>query len=103
MVFVGLFLALAGASYLGFGLFIVQPIGAVPKGATVLYWRFGTNMPFVASADGILFKNGQGVSLLGRGIVLAKVGEMIQGRKVVSLPYSRTLFLVSTGGRECDR
>lgn len=88
--------------YFCFGIFVVQPIGAVPEGVTVVYLRLGTNMSFISSADGILLKNDQGVSLLTRGIVLAKVGEFVADRKIVSLPYSRTLYLISTGGRELE-
>lgn len=91
------------AFYFGVGVFVVQPIGAVPDGATVLYWRLGTNMSFISSADGILLDNDQGVSLLGRGVVLGKVGELMEERKIVSLPYSRMLYLLSTGGREFEK
>ncbi len=72
----------------------------VPDGATIIYWRFGMNLPFVVSADGLLAESGAGVSLLGRGIVLAKLADPIIERKVVSLPYSEALYLWSTGGRK---
>ena len=98
-----LFAVFVLAFYLCVGVFVLQPIGAVPEGATVLYWRFGTNMSFISSADGMLLDNDQGVSLLGRGIVLGKVGELMEQRKIVSLPYSRSLYLLSTGGREFEK
>jgi len=89
--------------YVCIGIFVVQPIGAIPNGATALYFRLGTNMSFISSADGMLLENDQGVSLLGRGIILAKIGKLLEDRKIVSLPYSRTLYFISTGGHEFDR
>jgi hypothetical protein len=85
------------------GIFVVQPIGAIPDGGTIIYWRSGLNMPFIASADGLQQEFDGGVSLLGRGVILAGLTDMLRERKIVSLPYSRTLYLWSTGGREYDR
>jgi len=86
--------------YCSFGLFVVQPIGAVPDGVTVLYWRLGTNLPFISSADGLLDKDGGGVCLLGRGIMLGGIINKLSSshRIIVRLPYSSTLYLISTGG-----
>jgi hypothetical protein len=89
--------------YFSFGLFVIQPIGAIPDGATVLYFRLGLNVPFVSSADGILLDNDQDVSLLGRMVVLGKFGMEVKERKIMSLPYSQTMYLISTGGKEFDR
>jgi len=83
-----------------FGLFIIQPIGAIPKGATIVYFRAGLNIPFVASADGILEESGAGVSLLGRGLMIAKISELLEDRKIVTFNYSNTLYLWSTDGKE---
>lgn len=85
------------------GIFVVQPIGAIPDGGTIVYWRSGLNMPFIASADGLQQEYDGGVSLLGRGVILAGLTDMLRERKIVSLPYSKTLYLWSTGGREYDR
>ncbi len=86
------------------GVFVIQPIGALPKGGTFLYWRFDLeNMPFIASADGLLEKSGSGVSLLGRGVVLGTLADTITKRTFLTLPYSQTLYLISTGGKEYDR
>ena len=41
---------LATTSYLCLDIFVVQPIGAVPEGRTVVIWRLNT-MKFVDSAD----------------------------------------------------
>lgn len=96
-------LLLALGFYLCCGFLVVQPIGAVPEGATILYWRAGTNLPFIGSADGILLKATGSVSLLGRAVAFGAIAERIADRKILTLPYSRTLYLISTDGKEFDR
>ena len=86
--------------YFTTGFFVIQPIGGLPEGATVWYWRYDTGLPFISSADGLLVDKQGGVSLLGRGSVLAALVELITQLKIASLPYSKTLYLISTGGRE---
>jgi hypothetical protein len=86
--------------YFATGFFVIQPIGALPEGATVWYWRYNTGLPFISSADGFLVDNQRDVSLLNRGFVLAVLVEPITQLKIASLPYSKTLYLISTGGRE---
>jgi hypothetical protein len=85
------------------GIFVIQPIGAIPDGATIIYWRSGLNLPFLASADGILSESGAGVSLLGRGLMLGKLAEPIMNRKIIRLGYSETLYLWSTGGKKFEK
>jgi hypothetical protein len=88
------------ACYSALGVFVVQPIGALPDGATVLYFRLSTNMPFISSVDGLLRDRAGGVSLLGRGLALAKAAALLENRKIVSLPYIHALYLLTTGGTE---
>jgi len=97
------FFLTVGFVYSTMGLFVVQPIGAIPEGTTVLYWRYDTTLPFISSADGLLLEKGQGVSLLGRAVVLGAIGELMEERKIMNLPYSRTLYLISTGGKEFEK
>lgn len=89
--------------YVTTGLFVIQPIGAIPDGVTIWYWRAGTTLPFISSADGLLLETEGGVSLLGRGLALAAMSEVIIQRKILALPYSRSLYLVSTDGQEYVR
>jgi len=91
------------AFYFMVGIFVIQPIGAVPEGKTILFWRFDTNMPFISSADGLLLDNDENVSLLGRGVVLAAVAEAIEDKIIVRLPYMKFLYLLSTGGKEFEQ
>ena len=85
------------------GFFVIQPIGAIPRGTTIVYWRFGTKMPFITSADALADKTGSGVSLLGRGIVLGGLAKTLKGRELFRLPYSKTLYLISTRGIEYEK
>lgn len=85
------------------GIFVIQPIGAIPEGTTIVYLRMGMNLPFIASADGILEKSGSGVSLLGRGLILAKVAEPIKEKEIFRFGYSETLYLWSTGGKTYEK
>jgi len=82
------------------GFFVVQPIGALPEGATIWYWRLGTRFPFISSADGLLLKKTGSVSLMGRAGALAAFSGFLKEKKIAVLPYSRTLYLISTGGYE---
>jgi len=103
IILVCVFGALALFTRLFLGIFVIQPIGAIPDGATIVYWRSGLNMPFVASADGLLEESGAGVSLLGRGIFLAKLAEPIKEREIFRFGYSETFYLWSTGGKKYEK
>ena len=80
--------------------FVVQPIGAVPEGRTLIISRL-TNVNLVDSADGICERQMGGVSLLCRGAVIARVGNT--ATIYARFPYSETLYRISTGGRTYDR
>ena len=55
-------------------------------------------MPFISSVDGLLQESGQGVSLLGRGLMLGALAEPIKERELFRIGYSETLYLWSTSG-----
>jgi hypothetical protein len=97
------FLAIGLFIRLSLGIFVIQPIGAIPEGATIVYWRFDMNLPFIASADGLLEESGAGVSLLGRGMMLASVAEPITDREILRFGYSETLYLWSTDGKHYEK
>ena len=61
------------------------------------------NLPFISSADGLLLEKTGSVSLLGRAIAFGKIAEPIVERKIVKLPYSKQLYLISTGGKEFEK
>lgn len=91
------------AVYFTVGIYVTQPIGAIPDGATLVYVRAGTKLPFVSSADGLLASNDMGVSLMGRGIMMGMVGKVVKGRRLFVLPYIHGLYLISTGGVTYER
>ena len=86
-----------------FGIYVIQPIGAVPKGASVVYLRVGINLPFISSADGWLLDNNQSISLMTRALAMGKIVELIADKKIISLPYSKNLYLYSTDGAEFSK
>lgn len=81
------------------GLYTVQPIGALPEGATAVVWR-ASGEPFFNSADALCLERMGGVSLLCRGMAMAQAPT---DRIIVRLPYQRWVYLKSTGGQEFGR
>lgn len=81
-------------------IFVIQPIGALPEGRTVIITRL-TKLHFIDSADAFCERETGGVSLLCRGMVAARVAN--QSTIIARLPYSSTLYGISTGGKFYDR
>ena len=59
------------------GVFTVQPIGALPEGATIIYHSRGSEMPFFSSPDGMCLQMQGSVSLLCRGVALSAASDLI--------------------------
>lgn len=93
--------ATAVFAYLQITIFVVQPIGALPEGRTVILWRKSPALNFVDSADAVCDRLNHGVSLLCRGIAIA--GVVNNNPILLRLPYSRSLYLISTNGQEWQR
>lgn len=86
-------------------LFIIQPIGAVPEGRTVVMTRLyfkDKRANFIESADAICERELGQVSLLCRFGVMKGVAEN-GGPILMRLPYSEFLYKISTGGKTYDR
>jgi hypothetical protein len=81
-------------------LFVIQPIGAVPEGRTLVISRL-TSLRFIDSADAWCERRFAKVNLLCRGAVIARVAE--EANILLRLPYSETLYLWSTGGATYGR
>ncbi len=81
-------------------IFVIQPIGAVPEGRTVIITRLNT-MNFIDSADAWCERNIGSVNLLCRGAVMARVAN--QTTILMRLPYSSILYEISTNGKTYDR
>jgi hypothetical protein len=65
------------------GFYTVQPIGALPEGATLLVWR-ASGEPFFNSPDAVCLKIEGSVSLLCRGLA---IGQAPINRIILRLPY----------------
>src|SRR5262245_33265971 len=77
-----------------FTLLVIQPIGMLPDGITLVMWRTG-KLHFIESPDGICAREMQGVSLLCR---MAVVGGIVKEENILfRWPYSDILYLWSTG------
>ena len=94
-----LLVLLVGLIYFTMGVYSVQPIGAIPDGATVIVWRT-SNEPFFNSADATCLRTEVGVSLLCRGMALKYAPT---NRIVLRLPYQQWAYLLSTGGKSFER
>jgi hypothetical protein len=81
-------------------LFVVQPIGAVPEGRTLIISRL-TNARFIDSADAMCGRIQGSVNLLCRMAVMGRVLD--QASIFARLPYSETLYSMSTGGVRYDQ
>ncbi|GFM64081.1 hypothetical protein Q1J52_02360 [Pseudomonas lijiangensis] len=97
---VGVLVVLAVTIYTQITIFVVPPIGAVPEGRTVIIWRLNkTN--FIDSPDAMCDRIQGGVNLLCRGFTMTAV---VKNTEILArLPYSDSLYLLSTGGKRYDR
>jgi hypothetical protein len=85
--------------YVFCGFYSVQPIGALPEGATAVVWR-NSGEPFFNSPDALCLERLGGVSLLCRGLAMAQAPS---DRIIVRLPYQEWAYRMSTGGQAFDR
>lgn len=92
-------MAAAASAYAKLGLYSIQPIGAVPEGATAIVWR-DSDEPFFNSADGMCLRRTGSVSLMCR---MMAMGAAPKDRILLRLPYQRWAYLRSTDGKEFDR
>lgn len=80
--------------------FIIPPIGAIPEGKSVVIFRLNKTK-FIDSPDALCERIQGGVSLLCR---VAMLGGVVNKSKILMrLPYSETLYLISTNGKTYSR
>ncbi|XRD91040.1 hypothetical protein ISN72_20460 [Dyella nitratireducens] len=94
------FCALTIAAYTQLTIFVVPPIGAVPEGRTIVMLRLNKTK-FIDSPDAMCDRMMSGVSLICRGIAIAAVARNMT--VIARLPYSETLYLISTDGKTYSR
>ncbi|MFM0031845.1 hypothetical protein PQR70_37115 [Paraburkholderia madseniana] len=99
LIAIAIGLALLVAIYTQLTLFVVQPIGALPEGRTVVILRLNKT-EFIDSPDAMCERIQGGVSLLCRMMVLGTVLE--KSTVLLRLPYSEWLYEISTGGKTYD-
>jgi hypothetical protein len=99
ILFALLFIGATAFVYTQMGIYSVQPIGAIPDGATVVYWR-EPGEPFFDSPDAKCLRIQDGVSLLCR---MAAMMQAPTDRIVLRLPYQEWAYLASTDGRSFER
>lgn len=76
----------------GLRIIVIQPIGAIPDGITVIMIGV-SNVNFIDSPDAICQRTQGGVSLLCRGATAAALAR--SGTILMRLPYSETLYSFS--------
>ena len=84
------------------GFFVVQPIGMLPEGMTIWYWRIGLDLPFFSSADGFLLGKMGTVSLLTRAAAMGELLDLVSEKRIARFPYIHRFYLWSTGGVEFE-
>ncbi len=94
------FAVLALLAYTQLTIFVVQPIGALPEGKTLVILRLNKT-EFIDSADAMCEREMGGVSIMCRLGMLAAVAK--NGTILMRLPYSETLYDISTGGVRYER
>lgn len=80
--------------------FVIQPIGALPEGKTLVIARSGKT-EFIDSADAVCQRLQGKVNLLCRGMVIGAIVD--ESKILLRLPYSSWLYDLSTGGKRYDR
>lgn len=83
-------------AYTQLTIFVVPPIGAIPEGKTLIISRL-KQTEFIDSADAMCERTQGGVSLLCRGMLLGAVAK--NSNIYLRLPYSESLYMISTGGK----
>lgn len=80
-------------------IFVIQPLGIMPEGRTLVILKLNKT-EFIDSADAMCEREFGGVSLLCR---LGFLGAVATKSKILfRLPYSSSLYSISTGGKSYD-
>lgn len=78
-------------------IFVIEPIGAVPDGRTLIIKRM-ENSNFIENADSTCMRLQDGVSILCRATVLASLSR--NDLVLAKLPFSKALYRLSGGKLE---
>jgi hypothetical protein len=83
-------------------IFVIQPIGAIPDGVTIITSR-REKTKFIDSADAVCLREFGQVNLFCRMGVMGGIAKEENGKIYARLPYVRSLYLWSTGGKEFSK
>lgn len=81
-------------------IFVIQPIGAIPEGKTLIILRLNKT-EFIDSPDAMCERIQGGVSLMCRIMAMGAVAS--KSKILLRLPYSAWLYSISTNGKTYDR
>ncbi|MBB5769104.1 hypothetical protein [Xanthomonas euroxanthea] len=81
-------------------IFVIQPIGALPEGRTLVILRLNKT-EFIDSADAMCEREMGSVNLICRIGMMGAVAE--KSTILLRLPFSQSLYDLSTGGKHYDR
>jgi hypothetical protein len=95
-----LVLIFATAFYSLTGFITIQPLGMLPDGITIWYFRNGTDLPFITSPDGLSLQRTGQLTLMNRMAAMSTLTDAIENKIILRLPYSKVLYSISTGGKE---
>lgn len=89
LLYFGLFIVLIVAFVrITMGFYVVHPMGAIPEGKTVLYWRLGTDLDFIETPESYTSKHYKKYTLLTKALGIAEIGEYVNDDTIVlRLPY----------------
>ena len=86
-------LVLTAAAFWSFcGIFVIAPIGILPEGKTIVFYRLGSGLPFLLSVESLQRKSGTSQSLFAKAMIFAELSEPIMKREIVSIGYSEWLY-----------
>lgn len=81
-------------------IFIIQPLGIMPEGRTLIILKLNKT-EFIDSADAMCEREFGGVNLLCRLGFLGAIAT--KSNILLRLPYSSTLYSISTDGKSYDK
>lgn len=80
------------------GIFIIAPIGILPEGRTIIFYRIGSGLPFLSSVESLQREAGRSQSLLGKAIIFVEISEPIIEREILTTRYSEWLYKMTLNG-----
>ena len=100
LIILGFFIVLMIVCVTQFSFFVIQPIGAIPEGKTLVIVKLD-KMNFIDSADAMCEREMGAVSLFCRMGALSAVTK--NSNILFRLPYSEFLYKISTNAKKYEK